>query len=132
MPEKRPRLLVTIFDALLVIVFCAVSLAATTGIIPTATSRSEAPADRAPDLSTKPAQPEVRSSQQAQSVIARMCTGCGVVSAVNVVEKQANKGWRWDVIVHMDDGSRRSYSFDSEPAFRPGDKVQVVNGKQMV
>lgn len=132
MPENRPHIFVTIFDALLVIVFCAVSLAATTGIIPTATSSNHAPADRAPDLSTKPAQPEVRSSQQAHAVVARLCTGCGVVSAVDVVEKQANKGWRWDVTVRMNDGSHRSYSFDSEPAFRPGDKVQVVNGKQMV
>ena len=137
MPGKWPHPLVTIGDALLVIVFCAVSLAATTGVIPDANSKSEAasaaPVDRPTGLSDKPAQPGAQTLREhAQPVAARACTACGVVSSINVVEKQASNGLRWDVTVRMNDGSSRSYSFDAEPAFRTGDRIRIVDSRQLV
>lgn len=43
-------------------------------------------------------------------------------------EKYMRKKTRWDVIVLMDDGSRRSVSFDTDPGFQAGDKVKVGGG----
>lgn len=40
-------------------------------------------------------------------------------------EKYLRKKSRWDVIVVMEDGSRRSVSFDADPGFHSGDKVKV-------
>jgi hypothetical protein len=36
---------------------------------------------------------------------------------------------RWDVAVRMDDGTTREFPYTTEPAFRVGDKVKVVDGK---
>lgn len=43
-------------------------------------------------------------------------------------EKHLRKKTRWDVIVLMEDGSRRSVSFDADPGFQAGDKVKVSSG----
>jgi len=41
-------------------------------------------------------------------------------------EKMLRKKSRWDVVVLMDDETRRSLSFDTAPLFKAGDKVKVV------
>lgn len=43
-------------------------------------------------------------------------------------EKYLRKKNHWDVIVLMEDGSRRSVSFDTDPGFQAGDKVKVGGG----
>lgn len=40
-------------------------------------------------------------------------------------EKKLRGKTRWDVVVVMEDGSRRTLGFDQEPAYRAGDKVKV-------
>lgn len=43
-------------------------------------------------------------------------------------EKYLRKKNRWDVIVVMQDNSRRSISFDADPNYKAGDKVKVGGG----
>jgi outer membrane lipoprotein SlyB len=45
------------------------------------------------------------------------------------VEKHLKSTKRWDVRVFMEDGSTRTITHDTEPAFKPGDQVRVVDGK---
>jgi len=47
-------------------------------------------------------------------------------------EKMLRKKSRWDVVVLMDDETRRSLSFDTAPLFKTGDKVKVkVSGDSL-
>lgn len=103
-------------------VFWGTCLAMTVGVIPSppaATMNQVAEADDG-------------SSEAAAQPAARACADCGVVSAVQVVENPAKRSKRWNVVVRMNDGSRRMFWFDSDPAFRAGDKVRAVSGKRMV
>jgi hypothetical protein len=34
----------------------------------------------------------------------------------------------YEVVVNMDDGTTRTFSYDTQPAFQAGAKVRVVNG----
>jgi outer membrane lipoprotein SlyB len=52
----------------------------------------------------------------------------GGALAGHEIEKQARKTVSYAVHVRMQDGSRRTVSFDSEPSFRVGDKVKIVSG----
>jgi len=45
------------------------------------------------------------------------------------IEKRTKSTESYNVAVRMDDGSTRSFDYDSEPAFRAGDKVKVVEGR---
>jgi len=53
----------------------------------------------------------------------------GGAYAGHQVEKNMNKKMRYDVVVRMDDGTVRTISYDAEPGFRSGDKVQLVDGR---
>jgi outer membrane lipoprotein SlyB len=45
------------------------------------------------------------------------------------IEKHVKSTSSYVVAVRMDDGSSRSFGYDTEPAFRAGDKVRVVEGR---
>lgn len=44
-------------------------------------------------------------------------------------EKYLRKKTRWDVVVLMEDGTHRTVSFDADPGYMAGDKVNVADGK---
>lgn len=48
--------------------------------------------------------------------------------AGNEVEKRTRKTTAFEVDVTMEDGSSRSFSFETQPGWKAGDKVRVVNG----
>jgi outer membrane lipoprotein SlyB len=60
--------------------------------------------------------------------IATVAGAAGGAYAGHQIEKNMKASTRYDVIVHMDDGSVRSFSYDTQPAFQAGAKVKVVNG----
>ncbi len=45
------------------------------------------------------------------------------------IEKNVKTTQTYNVAVRMDDGSTRSFPYQTEPGFRAGDKVKVVEGK---
>jgi len=53
----------------------------------------------------------------------------GGAYAGHQVEKQARGTKRWEVTVRMDSGALRTLSSESEPVWRAGDRVRVVNGR---
>ncbi len=44
------------------------------------------------------------------------------------VEKKMKSTTYYDVVVNMNDGTTRTFSYDTQPAFQVGSKVRVVNG----
>ena len=52
----------------------------------------------------------------------------GGAVAGHQVEKYAKSGKVWEIDVRFDDGARRSYTQDTEPRWRAGDRVRLVNG----
>lgn len=48
--------------------------------------------------------------------------------AGNEVEKRTRKATSYEVDVMMEDGSSRSFPFETQPGWKAGDKVRVVNG----
>ncbi len=48
--------------------------------------------------------------------------------AGNEIEKRAKKTVHYDVVVRLEDGTSRTFSYQTEPAFRAGDKVKIVDG----
>jgi outer membrane lipoprotein SlyB len=52
----------------------------------------------------------------------------GGAYAGHEIEKKARTTKRWEVSVRLDDGSYRSVSLDTQPAWRSGDRVRYVNG----
>jgi outer membrane lipoprotein SlyB len=60
--------------------------------------------------------------------IATVAGAAGGAYAGHQIEKHVKTTKRYDVVVRMDDGSVRNFPYDSEPAFRPGAKVKVVEG----
>lgn len=44
------------------------------------------------------------------------------------IEKTMKKALRYDVVVRLEDGTSRTLSYKTEPAFRTGDKVKIVDG----
>jgi len=53
----------------------------------------------------------------------------GGAYAGHQVEKNMKKKLRYDVVVRMNDGSVRTVSYDAEPGFRTGDRVQFIDGR---
>lgn len=51
--------------------------------------------------------------------------------AGNQVEKNAKKTSYWVVAVRLDDGSHKSITSGSQPAFKKGDRVKIVDGKRL-
>jgi outer membrane lipoprotein SlyB len=45
------------------------------------------------------------------------------------VEKHVKSSKSWNVVVRMQDGESRTFPFASEPGFRSGDRVEVVDGR---
>jgi len=45
------------------------------------------------------------------------------------VEKHVKSSKSWNVVVRMQDGESRTFPFASEPGFRSGDRVKVVDGR---
>jgi outer membrane lipoprotein SlyB len=61
--------------------------------------------------------------------VATVAGVAGGALAGHEVEKYAKSSKRWNVRMRMDDGSMRTISQDTEPGFRAGDPVKVVDGK---
>ena len=53
----------------------------------------------------------------------------GGAYAGHQVEKHVKSTTSYEVLVRMDNGSNRSFSFEKEPGYRAGDKVKVVEGR---
>ena len=53
--------------------------------------------------------------------------GAGALAG-NEVEKRVKKTVRYDVVVRLEDGTSRTFSYQTEPALRTGDKVKIVEG----
>jgi outer membrane lipoprotein SlyB len=60
--------------------------------------------------------------------IATVAGAAGGAYAGHQVEKNMKSITRYDVNVNMDDGTSRTFSYDTPPAFQAGGKVRVVNG----
>lgn len=60
--------------------------------------------------------------------IATVAGAAGGAYAGHQVEKNMKSTTRYDVVVNMDDGSSRTFSYDTQPEFQVGSKVRVVNG----
>ncbi len=48
--------------------------------------------------------------------------------AGNEIEKRTRKAVAYEVDVQMEDGGRRAFRYDAAPAWKPGDRVKVVEG----
>lgn len=51
--------------------------------------------------------------------------------AGNQVEKNAKKKTYWVVSVRLDNGKHKSITSGSQPAFKKGDRVKIVDGKRL-
>jgi outer membrane lipoprotein SlyB len=51
--------------------------------------------------------------------------------AGNQVEKNAKKKSYWVVAVRLDNGTQKSITSGSQPAFKQGDRVKIVDGKRL-
>jgi outer membrane lipoprotein SlyB len=51
--------------------------------------------------------------------------------AGNQIEKNAKKKSYWVVGVRLDNGAHKSISSSSQPAFKQGDRVKIVDGKRI-
>lgn len=60
--------------------------------------------------------------------IATVAGVAGGAYAGHQVEKNMKSTTSYEVVVNMDDGSTRTFSYDTQPAFQAGAKVRVVNG----
>jgi hypothetical protein len=58
----------------------------------------------------------------------RTCPNCGVVLAVRPVELKA-KSVRYEIQVRMGDGSVKTLSSSTQPAWKAGDRVRLENGR---
>lgn len=61
--------------------------------------------------------------------VATVAGAAGGALAGHQIEKQTKSGRRFEVVVRMEDGSSRLFPYDTEPGFRTGDKVRVVEGR---
>ena len=60
--------------------------------------------------------------------IATVAGAAGGAYAGHQVEKNMKSTTSYEVVVNMDDGTTRTFSYDTQPAFQAGAKVRVVNG----
>ncbi len=51
--------------------------------------------------------------------------------AGNQVEKNSKKKTYWVVSVKLDNGTHKSISSSSQPAFKQGDRVKIIDGKRL-
>ena len=69
------------------------------------------------------------------------CKDCGTVAEVKAIKKDAandpstatavEAGASYQVVVKMDNGKSRNFSFKNAPDYKAGDKVKVVNGAKL-
>lgn len=52
----------------------------------------------------------------------------GGAVAGHLIEKKAREGKTFEIGVHFDDGSTRTFHQETHPSWKPGDRVRVVNG----
>ncbi|MDH5343089.1 MAG: glycine zipper 2TM domain-containing protein [Betaproteobacteria bacterium] len=60
--------------------------------------------------------------------IATVAGAAGGAYAGHQVEKNMKSTTHYEVIVNMDDGNTRTFTYETQPAFQAGAKVRVVNG----
>ncbi len=60
--------------------------------------------------------------------IATVAGAAGGAYAGHQVEKNMKSTTHYEVVVNMDDGTTRTFNYDTQPAFQSGGKVRVVNG----
>jgi len=60
-------------------------------------------------------------------VLAEVAGAAGGAYAGHQVEKYARSTKRYDVSVQMEDGSTKTVSYETQPSWRNGDKVKIVN-----
>lgn len=60
--------------------------------------------------------------------IATVLGAIGGAYAGNHIEKSVKESKRYDVVVRFEDGSKRTFSSDSAPAWHNGDRVRLQNG----
>jgi outer membrane lipoprotein SlyB len=61
--------------------------------------------------------------------IATVAGAAGGAYAGHQVEKHVKTAKSWNVLVRMEDGSSRTFPFASDPGFRAGDRVRIVDGR---
>jgi len=59
--------------------------------------------------------------------IATIAGAAGGAFAGHQVERHVKSGKQHEVVVRMNDGSSRNFTYDTEPSFRPGDKVRITD-----
>lgn len=64
--------------------------------------------------------------------IATVLGAVGGAYAGNHIEKSSKESKRYDVVVRFEDGSTRTFSSDSPPAWQSGDRVRLQNGSLTV
>jgi outer membrane lipoprotein SlyB len=60
--------------------------------------------------------------------LATILGAAGGAYAGNHIEKSTTESKRYDVVVRFEDGSTRSFSGETRPAWLPGDRVRLQNG----
>ncbi len=63
------------------------------------------------------------------NTVATIAGAAGGAFAGNEIEKNMKKSPRYQVRVHMNDGTYRTIHQSSAPAFSVGEKVKIVNGQ---
>jgi outer membrane lipoprotein SlyB len=56
----------------------------------------------------------------------------GGAYAGHQVEKSMNKKKFWKVVVNMENGEQKNFTYGSQPAFKSGDRVKVRDGKLLL
>lgn len=60
--------------------------------------------------------------------LATVAGAVGGAVAGHQIEKQQRKTTRHEITIHMDDGSIRTITTETQPSWRAGDRVKVING----
>jgi len=60
--------------------------------------------------------------------LATIAGAAGGAVAGNEIEKNSKKSAQYKIAVRMENGSVRTFTHSSDPGFRPGENVRVVNG----
>ena len=127
--------------------FAALAATAFAGIA-LAQAPAAAPAAPAPATTTTAPATTTPTAPAATAAPDGACSECGVVKSVTAIENQArptgkSAGARaypgnkieakhtvkqyWSVVVTMDDGSTRNFTYKAKPQFREGDRVSMDN-----
>lgn len=61
--------------------------------------------------------------------VATVAGAAGGAYAGHQIEKHVKTTKSWNVVVRMEDGGSRSFPYSSDPGFRAGDPVKVVEGR---